>query len=312
MKKFLKHIVIFAAILFVIAGGIDVFITHKLHQLESSPFANWNDIYRTEINSDVLIMGSSRAYVQINPQIIDSILNVNSYNLGANGRLVDAQILKYHVFRQKQNVVPKLIIYEVHAGTMDISNKYERIQYTPYLYDPYLWLLTHQHEDFTIADGIIPLWRYLDYNTEIMSIMRNESAYCKDKYKLAKGFRGNDKEWNGEEFKKRKTISYNKNPEAMQLFDDFLAECKQENIKVVLVMAPYYIGATKKVKDYAGMQKMFSGYAEKYDYGFLDYTYDSISYDTTYFYNAMHLNRTGATLFSEKLAHDIDSLNVLK
>lgn len=312
MKKFLKHIATFAAILFAIAGGIDAYVTHKLHQLKSSPFANWNDIYGAKIDSDVLIMGSSRAYVQINPEIIDSILNVDSYNLGTNGRLVDTQVLKYHTFRKKQDSKPKLIIYEVHAGTMDISNKYERIQFTPYLYDPYMWLNTHKHENFTIADALIPLWRYLDYNSEILSILQGKSAYCKDEYMLHKGYKDYNKKWNGEEFRKRKTIEYNKNPNAIQIFDNFLAECNQEKIKVVLVMAPYYIGATEKVKDYAGMQEMFRGLAEKHDCRFLDYTYDSISYDTTYFYNAMHLNRTGATLFSEKLAHDIDSLNVLK
>lgn len=44
---------------------------------------------------------------------------------------------------------------------------------------------------------------------------------------------------------------------------------------------------------------------------FLDYTNDPICYDTAYFYNAMHLNARGANLFTEKLAHDIDSLNLI-
>ena len=44
----------------------------------------------------------------------------------------------------------------------------------------------------------------------------------------------------------------------------------------------------------------------------LNYTYDPISYDTNFFYNATHLNKTGAELFTRKLAHDIDSLQLLK
>ena len=56
----------------------------------------------------------------------------------------------------------------------------------------------------------------------------------------------------------------------------------------------------------AGMSKRVRN-KDKYDIPILDYTYMDICYDTTYFYNAMHLNALGADLFSEKLAHDLAS-----
>ena len=43
-----------------------------------------------------------------------------------------------------------------------------------------------------------------------------------------------------------------------------------------------------------------------------DYTYDTICYDTAYFYNTMCLNRTGANLFLQKVARDIDSVGYTK
>lgn len=63
--------------------------------------------------------------------------------------------------------------------------------------------------------------------------------------------------------------------------------------------------------DYEGMHNMFEEIAQKNDIPLLDYTFDELSYDTTYFYNTMHLNKKGADLFSKKVAHDIDSLGVL-
>ena len=57
---------------------------------------------------------------------------------------------------------------------------------------------------------------------------------------------------------------------------------------------------------------MFDNIAKKYDIPILNYTYDSLSYDTLYFYNAMHLNKMGAEIFSTKLARDIDSRGILK
>ena len=62
------------------------------------------------------------------------------------------------------------------------------------------------------------------------------------------------------------------------------------------------------MKDPSGMHNMFADLAADFDIPYLDYTYYELSYDTTYFYNTMHLNTIGADLFSKKLAQDLDSL----
>lgn len=56
------------------------------------------------------------------------------------------------------------------------------------------------------------------------------------------------------------------------------------------------------------MHAMFAQIATDSDIPYLDYTYDTLSYDTAYFYNTMPLNRTGANLFSQKVARDMDSV----
>jgi lysophospholipase L1-like esterase len=57
---------------------------------------------------------------------------------------------------------------------------------------------------------------------------------------------------------------------------------------------------------------MYDSIARKYNIPILDYHYDPISFDTAYFYNATHMNKRGAELFTAKLAHDIDSLRIMK
>ena len=52
-------------------------------------------------------------------------------------------------------------------------------------------------------------------------------------------------------------------------------------------------------------------YADKYEIPVLDYTYMNICYDTAYFFNAMHLNKTGAEIFSDTLANDIKRLGII-
>lgn len=310
MKKFLSLTVLFTAILLLIAATADHLVTRKLHTLKTSPFANWNDIYQHNIQSDVLIMGSSRAYVQFNPAILDSILHINSYNLGSNGRRVDSQILKYRIYRQ-HNPKPKLILYEVHEGTMGISNNFDQIQFLPYLRDDDLWLGVHEQEGFRWDDRWIPCWRYRNYAKTVRDICKNKSQYTDNNRFCYKGFCDFDKKWNGTDYNKISTIRHQCDSQALALFDAFLADCQRENVRVVMVMAPYYIGATNKLADEAAMKKMFLQFAERYNVPLLDYTHTPICSDTTYFYNASHLNRYGSQLFTKQLAHDLDSLGLV-
>jgi hypothetical protein len=76
-----------------------------------------------------------------------------------------------------------------------------------------------------------------------------------------------------------------------------------------MVYAPFYIGATRKMGPAADtMFALYQSFADRYGCQILNYTYDNISYDTLNFYNASHLNRRGAELFSTKLAHDLKEL----
>lgn len=307
MKKFLRQIFFFTLILFLLASAFDVVLTTRALRMKVPPYVSWNDLYRQNINADVLIMGSSRAYVQFNPAIIDTILRTTSYNLGMNGRAADSQILKYKVFRHRGNRKPKLILYEVSHGTMQESNGYERSQFVPYIHDPYLWRLCHKQEEFSFADLLLPAWRFLG-RPNLMRTILSPAAQQGDDNPVYKGFRSYDKKWDGSAFRKQTSVSYTHDTAVIRQFRDFLTDCCRDSIQVVLVTSPFYIGGTRKMADSTGMHNMFAQIAHDFDLPFLDYTYDELCYDTAYFYNTMHLNRTGANLFSQKVARDIDSV----
>lgn len=307
MKKFLRQTLFFALGLLLLALAFDVLLTAKVLRSRTSPFATWNDLYQRKIDADVLVMGSSRAFVQFNPAIIDTVLHTNSYNLGMNGRAADSQILKYKVFRHRGNPKPKLIIYEVSHGTMQKSNGYEREQFVPYLHDPYLWRLCHEQEGFNFADCVLPSWRYVGQRKLIRNILIPSEGSEYDT-PLYKGFRSYDRKWSGRGLRQQASVSYTKDTAIIRQFRDFLTECRRDSIQVVLVTSPFYIGGTRKMSDSTGMHAMFAQIANDFNIPYLDYTYDALSYDTAYFYNTMHLNRTGANLFSEKVARDIDSV----
>ena len=122
---------------------------------------------------------------------------------------------------------------------------------------------------------------------------------------MYKGWNGRDEEWDGSVFDAISTVSFKVNPDAVDMFDQYLAQCKTEGVRVVMVFAPIYIGVTEKMESPQEMFDYYQSFADKYGFQVLNYTYDSICYDTANFYNATHLNRNGAELFSRKLAIDL-------
>jgi hypothetical protein len=130
-----------------------------------------------------------------------------------------------------------------------------------------------------------------------------------------KGFFETYAQWKGSALNdrlQRDSIVASQNPEAITLFDLYLGHCKENNIQVIFVFSPLYFKVAEFTKDKNEVMDIYYSFSKKYDIPFLDYSTDSMSYDTIYFYNAMHLNKLGAELFSVKLARDIDSLGILK
>ena len=110
MKRFLKTIVVLSGILFVLNVVLDIGFSKSLGRSQNVIYLSWHAIIHDTIDADLLVMGSSRAWVQYNPHIMDSMLSINSYNLGLNGSHVKRQIVKYEVYRHYQRKKPSCLL----------------------------------------------------------------------------------------------------------------------------------------------------------------------------------------------------------
>jgi len=308
MKKFIKKNILFFVCVITFLLAFDYFISFALRKSIHVNNIAWSEIFTGELQNDVVIMGSSRAVVQYNVIMLDTLLHVNSYNLGVHGRKIETQILKYDTYR-RLNCKPKLIIQNIDFMTIGKDNAAAREQFFPYFYDKTFKQEVVELEELSLADKYIPGFRYAGYLDRILSrfIVSSDGRQT-----VTKGYYSLEKEWNGNEFGKQAEIKYLQDSLVLHTFDDYLSETKSENIKVIFVYAPLYIGATEQIVNIEGMYQMYDSIARKHDIPILDYNYMSICYDTAYFFNATHLNKKGAELFSAKLAHDIDSLGILK
>lgn len=309
MRRFLIKLGITFAVLWIVAWGLDLLITYNLHHSNARMFSTYNAIYSDTLQCDAVVMGSSRGQVQYDVRILDSIVGFNCYNLSVDGRCIDAEVIIYNAYRHHAPK-PRVIIQNIDWGTLQMSNGYEQEQYLPYLDKDDLYEQTSENEGFNWADRWLPLVRYAGYRNVIFEGLGLQTKQKKmERPNNYKGFIPVDDTWDGTDFRRIDTLGFECNPAALTIFDNYLAQCQKEGIHVVMVYAPFYIGATHKMG--AAVDSMFTLYqsfADKYGCDILNYTYDSICYDTLNFYNASHLNRRGAEQFSSKLAHDLKEL----
>lgn len=307
MRRFLIKLGITAAVLLAVMWALDLLITHNLRRSDARIFHTYNAIYSDTLRCDAVVMGSSRGQVQYDVRILDSIVDLNCYNLSVDGRCIDAEVVIYNTYRHHAPK-PKLIIQNIDWGTLQMSNGYEREQYLPYLDKDNLYRQTHENEDFNWADRWLPLVRYAGYHNVILEGL-GLHAKLQRPNNIYKGYIAVDAPWDGTTFGQIDTLGFECNPEAVAIFDRYLAQCRQEGIRVVMVYAPFYFEATQKMGSAVdSMFALYQSFADRYGCEILNYTYDSICHDTLNFYNATHLNRRGAELFSTKLAHDLKKL----
>ena len=311
MKKFVRILLSLAGVLFLLNVVLDYSFTSLLNHSHNHPYREWNRITHDSIDADLVVIGSSRAWVQYSPRVMDSLLGINTYNLGLDGSHVGRQIVKYQVYRHYQKKKPSILLFNFDYWGNWQESDFLRMQYFPYLANPYMRGLLKKQEHFGKGELCVPMFRY--YQQGIRSLMEaacgEEMGYKGVWYKGYKGILG---KWDGEKYAEIEKVRFKPFPVVVEKFDVFMSELQKDGIKVVFVSSPIYIGLTEKLVNLSEFYDFRKSFAQKYNIPVLDYLYDSLCYDTAYFYNATHLNKTGSELFTVKLCHDLDSLGVLQ
>lgn len=302
MKKFIGHTLFFLVGLYIIAFVSDTILTIKIKKCTTNE-QPWSLIYSGHMDNDLLILGSSRAWNHYSPLIIDTVLHCNSYNFGLNGKKLDISILCYDQYT-KYNNYPKLVLCDIYYMSMCESDPLDREQFYPFLYKSDIWKNIHITHKFKNIDRFLPMAKYYGH-------LKGYKFYTEASIESYKGYSSKEYDWDGSGLRKIDSIPYEHDSTILAMTENWLKRCQMDSVKVIFVHSPMYIEATNKIDDTAAMWAMYRSLSVKYNVPILDYTHDSICFDTTLFYNAQHLNRKGAELFSRMLAKDLDSMCVI-
>ena len=243
-------------------------------------------------------------------------LQIPTYNLGIDGHNFWLQYLRHKMVLER-NTKPKVIIVSIDMFSLQKrKDLYNSEQFLPYmLWNRDIKNATSSYEGFVSADYLIPLIRYYGKKKEIETAIRFFSGHLSNPVSRVKGYQGLNRIWN-KDFNKAKSsmkeYEVKIDPESVLLFENFLAECKNKNIKLIFVNAPEYIDGQEFIKKGVKYYLYIPIIARNITFRFYDYSNDAISYQKKYFYNTVHMNKTGAELFTAKLIDTLKHSSIIK
>lgn len=274
----------------------------------------WNSIYNGELNADIYMLGSSRAWVHLNPDIFDSVTGLNSYNLGMDAYAIDIQLDRFWAAIH-HNKKPKYIIQNMDALTLRRSGyvDYDKIQFLPYLNEPEL-------RDDLIENGLrweerfFPVFKYRGMATTVYEALKKRYKNEYGHSWKTKGYAGQNQPWSKEfaEFKKMYTtydIAFE--PDMIARLKAMIAYCDSSEIKVIITHLPLYDEATAMMTDKYRIDSLMNSFQHEFEGScyYWDYSKTSFSNDTNFFYNATHMNYKGADSISLMLARRLRELD---
>ena len=249
-------------------------------------------------NEDVLIFGSSRAYLHYNPQIIEDSLGMSCYNVGYGGQNIyfHLALLESALERYK----PKIAILEL--MTIDFEKTasiYETeklgillpfAKKSAAIYDAVMrrgW-----SEKFKLLSAIYPL------NSKQLYMLWNNFTTVKSHNK---GFAVLNKVWNKPIEESQYNIKEIDSKKMDALFR-FIDLCKENKVELFLFISPHYT-IKKGENQFAKLEEiLFANYQLKINNMESDKLFLS---NPGYFADPFHLNRAGTSIYTRIIAEKI-------
>jgi len=309
MQLIKYFLVVFVAA--VLIAGAATWLTNKgLQQSKVDFYGTMNAASDTTKHTNIIIVGASRALVQLDTRIIDSTTGLSSYNYGLNAASAKTcfNTMKYVLNYQKQ---VKLAILNVDFSIFNISeDPYKDAYYYPFekklsgfllndtsnnrlihklklfdisLYDDYSkyaaidGLLRPQRQIEGKYNGYIPQHVTSDFSVPVSNPLKNNQVLD--------------------------------SATALEQLAGIIDLCSDKQVQLVFVVAPYYRECfpDRYFPNYTSLMQKARQMAVQNNILFLDYSSMPIASEKKYFYNCNHLNSVGAAIYSSAVADTLKS-----
>jgi len=305
--KILKITLFYLLILLAISYVLELVIYKNTQQKQYLLQADW-EIHKNK-NYNILIIGNSRVYCQINSEQISKNLNLMAFDLAQDGRGLKVIWAKFKLYsKTNRNPSDIFLLYDPYFidGRTD-NTFYGKENYLSYIFLNRVGInyLFNNEKGFNKYEVYMPLVRYRGYQNILMEhLFGKHTNSSKQDSSFKYGSVQNDWIWNRYNDTSKINAKNWNNPlvtnvklNEISYIDSFRLYCNQNNIKLHLFYPPQswpsYNKVSKKNKDELAI------YAKKNDLEFFDFN-SPIYIDSSMFYNHMHLNKKGNDFFTKK------------
>ena len=252
--------------------------------------------------ADLLVFGSSRANHHYYPDIFEKRLNLSYSNVGRDGNPI---FFHYAVFNAVlKRYSPQVIFLDFVAGEFKQSqDSYDRLSSLLPYYKTHPEMrsiieLKSQNEKLKLCSSIYP------YNSEFLAIAAGNAEFNKKRRGDIKGYVPLTKTWNGLMPIDSTSFKYELDSMKIKIFEAFIQDCIDSNVKLYIVCSPYYIKFNRP--DYSLI--LAQEIANRHQIPFFDYSNNPVFMNNTkLFADPGHMNDEGAKVFSNML---IDKINI--
>ena len=298
MKKFLYKLSLFTVALVV----IDRLIGLGLENLQANAIGgdtNRNNYICNQTTDNILVFGSSRSIHHYDPRIIEDSLNYTCYNCGNDGNGI---ILMYGRFKMiKERYYPKIILYDV-TSSFDLeendNHKYLdwlRPYYNRNGIDSIFWSVDYT-EKYKMQSY---LYRY---NSKILQLIADNITPQQNDIK---GYRPMIGKMEYTPYINNK-ISIKYDSLKIYYLEQLIKECRGKT-KLIFFISPQY--GKNDSKEYKPLYDL----SKKYNVPIFNHNNDkNFISNKNLFYDTVHLNEKGATLYTKTIISEIKKLNLIE
>ncbi len=269
--------------------------------LKNTEKGDWgrNNFIFNKVNSDILILGSSRAIHHFNPQIFSDTLGMSCYNCGEDGMGIFLMYARFVAITERYK--PKLIIYEILPG-FDMFKERDNLKYMkflrPYINNPLVESISNNISSVEQYKLLSNAYRYNSVFLDILAQRISRASETAKDYTympLYKEMRYHTKREVDSKVQSKVLLDTLK----MTYIEQMMISCKKSGIKMVCTVSPIY-------SSFSDNQILpLQALCDKYDVPIINYSNERTFCDHGLFADESHLNVKGAELFSAILASQI-------
>ena len=287
-----------------------------LRQSTTGPVGLCNRVVKGQVNAEVLVVGSSRAYVHFDPAIIERWTGKTCFNIARDGTKPDFQLAFLQMYL-RHNRRPEHLVLALDVTSLQPSRGLaDPGLYLAFFDQPEIraalqrqgrrWLLYTHFPFVALAQdpGHVNFYHRVRERATIEAL-RGLVGRPRPEF-LQAGFLPHHLEWRPdlELFKKDNPngVTMAIDSRAIASLRSMLELCRRLQINVLLVYPPEEQEGQSFCVNRREVFQVFEQLAREFQIPFWDYSNHPLCQQRQYFYNSQHLNAKGATLFSEDFA----------